>query len=90
MRLALFAAAMASVSTGALAQTYQRTDTDIVVTPAQRPQAAVRLQVYGDQIIRVTETPTRKLDVPASLSSLLAARTGRAALVASWRADHPS
>ena len=40
MKIALFAAAMAGVSTAALAQTYQRTDAGIVVTPAQGPQAA--------------------------------------------------
>src|SRR3954447_8991996 len=67
MKIALFAAAMASVSTAALAQTYQRTDTGIVVTPAQGPQGAVRLQVYGDEIIRVTATPTRDVDLPPSL-----------------------
>src|SRR3954468_5349720 len=67
MKIALYAAAMASVSTAALAQTYQRTDTGIVVTPAQGPQAAVRLQVYGDEIIRVTSTPTRDVDLPPSL-----------------------
>src|SRR5438105_14055126 len=67
MRIALFAAAMASVSTAALAQTYQRTDTGIVVTPAQGPQGAVRLQVYGDEIIRVSSTPTKDLNLPQSL-----------------------
>src|SRR5437764_5203856 len=67
MKIALFAAAMASVSTAALAQTYQRTDAGIVVTPAQGPQAAVRLQVYGDEIIRVTSTPTPNADLPPSL-----------------------
>ena len=56
MKIALLAAALASVSTAALAQTYQRTDTGIVVTPAQGPEGAVRLQVYGDEIIRVTSS----------------------------------
>ncbi len=67
MRLALLALALSSVSTGTLAQTYQRTDSGIVVTPASRPQAAVRLEVYGDAIIRVSSTPTKALDLPQSL-----------------------
>ena len=48
MRISFLAAAMACVSSAALAQTYQRTDTGIVVTPARGPEGAVRLQVYGD------------------------------------------
>src|SRR5437764_4925653 len=67
MKIALLAAAMASVSSAALAQTYRRPDTGIVVTPGQGPQAAVRLQVYGDEILRVTSTPTRDVDLPPSL-----------------------
>src|SRR5438270_6441970 len=67
MKIALFAAAMASVSTAALAQTYQRTNTGIVVTPAQGPEAAVRLQIYGDDIIRVSSTPSKDLSLPPSL-----------------------
>ena len=67
MRIAFLAAAMACVSTAALAQTYQRTATAIVVTPARGPEGAVRLQVYGDAIIRVTASPTRDLDLPSSL-----------------------
>src|SRR5688572_17192739 len=59
---------MLGASGVALAQgTFRRTDTGIVVTPAQGPEAAVRLQVYGDGIIRVTSAPTRDLDLPASL-----------------------
>jgi alpha-D-xyloside xylohydrolase len=67
MRIALVAGALAGVSSAALAQSYQRTDTGIVVTPAQGPAAAVRLQVYGDEIIRVTSAPARALDLPPSL-----------------------
>ena len=70
MKIAPIALALAGVSTVALAQTYQRTDTGIVVAPAARPQAAVHLQVYGDGIIRVTETPTKKVDLPPSLMVL--------------------
>ncbi len=65
MRLAVMALVLASASTPALAQSYQRTDTGIVVTPATGPQ--VRLQAYADGIIRVTEAPTADVQLPASL-----------------------
>ena len=65
---ALLAALALGASTTALAQgSFRRTDTGIVVTPAQGSEAAVQLQVYGDNIIRVTATPERETDVPASL-----------------------
>jgi alpha-D-xyloside xylohydrolase len=81
MRLALLAATMASVSTGVLAQSYQRTDTGIIVTPAGRPQAAVRLQVYGDEIIRVSSTPTKDLNLPQSLMVVAKPMTGNFSVV---------
>src|SRR5690348_478544 len=56
---------LAAVSSGALGQSYQRTETGIVVAPAAGP--AVRLQVYGDGIIRVTEVPVPEFNLPASL-----------------------
>ena len=55
-------------SSAALAEgSYRRTDTGIVVTPDQGPEKAVRLQVYGEDIIRVTSAPTADVDLPASL-----------------------
>jgi alpha-D-xyloside xylohydrolase len=81
MRFALLAAALASVSTGALAQSYQRTDTGIIVTPAGRPQAAVRLQVYGDEIIRVSSTPTKELNLPQSLMVVAKPMTGNFSVI---------
>ena len=65
MRLSLIACALAAASTGAFAQHYQRTDTGIVVTPATGP--TVRLQVYDDGIIRVTEAPGRDFDLPTTV-----------------------
>src|SRR5881409_3533083 len=76
MRISIVAAVMAGVSTAALAQSYQRTDTGIVVTPAQSPEAAVRLQVYGDEIIRVSSTPGKDLSVPQSLMVTARPMTG--------------
>src|SRR5207248_524871 len=67
MKIALLAGVTASVSTAAVAQTYERTQTGIVVTPAQGPEGAVRLQVYGDEIIRISATPTKELNLPQSL-----------------------
>ena len=64
----LTAAAFAAASSAALAAgSYRKTDTGIVVTPDQGPKKAVRLQVYGDSILRVTATPTAELDIPPSL-----------------------
>ena len=45
----------------------QRTSTGIIVTPAEGPEKAVRLQVYGDAIVRVTAAPTAELNLPDSL-----------------------
>ncbi len=65
MRTAIFAGLLAAASASGLAQRVERTDTGIVVTPAQGP--VVRLQIYGDRIIRVTKTPTRSASVAPSL-----------------------
>ena len=65
MRRAVFACVMAAESSAALAQSYRRTDTGIVVTPAAGP--AVQLQSYGDGIIRVTQAPVQNLDLRPSL-----------------------
>jgi alpha-D-xyloside xylohydrolase len=46
---------------------WTRVPAGIVVTPAHGPEAAVRLQVYGDRLIRVTAALTRTLDLPPSL-----------------------
>jgi alpha-D-xyloside xylohydrolase len=69
MRLAaVIAPLLCCVSAGALAQVaVQRTDTGIIVTPEQSSEAAVRLEVYGDQIIRVSSAPTRELNLAPSL-----------------------
>jgi alpha-D-xyloside xylohydrolase len=49
------AVALAAQTSGA----WERTETGLVVTPAQGPEAEVRLAVYGDRIVRVTTLPTR-------------------------------
>src|SRR3990170_4104344 len=65
----IIAVALLSGASGtALAEgSYRRTDTGIVVTPDQGPEKAVRLQVYSEDIIRVTSAPTADVDLPASL-----------------------
>jgi alpha-D-xyloside xylohydrolase len=65
-RLALAFLLASTVAEALAAGGYRRTETGILVTPAEGPEKAVRLQVYGDQIIRVTATPTREQDLPAS------------------------
>ena len=67
LRLAL-AALLAGTSSAALAEgAWRATETGVVVTPEQGPERAVRLQVYGDGLIRVTAAPTEQIEVPDSL-----------------------
>ena len=65
-RIALFAALAASSSAAIAAASFRKTDTGIIVTPASGPEKAVRLQVYGDRIIRVTTSPDGDFDAPPS------------------------
>ena len=67
MKLGVIAFALAGTSSVAFPQSYQRTESGIVVTPAQGSEKAVRLQVYGDELIRVTGAPTADLNLPPSL-----------------------
>jgi alpha-D-xyloside xylohydrolase len=67
MKRGVIAFALATISSAALAQSFQRTDGGIVVTPTAGPEKTVRLQVYGDELIRVTSTPTGDLNLPSSL-----------------------
>jgi alpha-D-xyloside xylohydrolase len=46
---------------------YRRTETGVVVTPASGTEKAVRLEVYGPRIIRVTAVPDDLKGVPPSL-----------------------
>lgn len=46
---------------------WHRTPTGIAVTPRSGTEAALRLEVYGGGIIRVTSGPTHSLNVPATL-----------------------
>ena len=64
MKLEAIACALASVGTTAIGQVVERTPTGIIVHPKQGP--AVRLEVYPDGIIRVTEAPTGTADRPSS------------------------
>ena len=67
MKLGVIAFALAGISSVTFPQSYQRTESGIVVTPAEGPEKAVRLQVYGDELIRVTAAPTVDLNLPPSL-----------------------
>jgi alpha-D-xyloside xylohydrolase len=66
MKRAKLAFLLAATSSASFAQTVRRTDTGIIVHPAQGP--VVRLEVYGDGIIRVTEAPN---DIPDLAPSLM-------------------
>lgn len=65
----LGAALLLGASTSAIAAgSYRKIDTGIIVTPDQGgAEKAVRLQVFGDRIIRVTSTPDGSFNLPASL-----------------------
>ena len=64
----ILAGLLAGASSAALAEgSYNRTETGIVVTPDEGPERSVRLQVYGDGLIRVTAVPTAEVAVPDSL-----------------------
>ncbi|MCH8686630.1 TIM-barrel domain-containing protein [Pedomonas mirosovicensis] len=72
------AAALISVSSVALAAgSYRKLETGVLVTPAEGPEKAVRLQVFGDGIIRVTSTPTPEMDLPPSLMVTAQPQTGK-------------
>lgn len=43
------------------------TPTGMIVTPASGSEKAVRLEVYGDELIRITAAPTGRIDTPPSL-----------------------
>jgi alpha-D-xyloside xylohydrolase len=55
---------------------WTRTADGVVITPAEGPARQVRLQVYGDSVIRVTATPGEGLEIPESL--MVTARPGGA------------
>ena len=57
------ALALATVSSAAIAQKVERTATGIVVTPLHGP--VVHVQVYGDDIFRVTKSPTDAAPAPS-------------------------
>ena len=65
MRETVLGLILAAASSAAFAQSWQRTN-GIVVTPMQGA-AAVRLEAFGDGIIRVTEAPTKSFELPPSL-----------------------
>lgn len=60
--MAMLGASGAATAAGS----YRKTADGIIVTPAAGPEKAVRLQVYGDRIIRVTAAPTPDFDLPQS------------------------
>ena len=67
VRLTLGVALLVASSSANSAGTYRTTADGIVVTPATGPEKTVRLQVYGERIVRVTASPTAAQDSPASL-----------------------
>jgi alpha-D-xyloside xylohydrolase len=63
----LGAAMLLGASSAAIAAgSYRKIDNGLIVTPASGSEKAVRLMAYGDEIIRVTATPTEQLNLPGS------------------------
>ena len=58
----------------------------LVVEPLTGPDKAVRLEVYGDRIIRVTKSATRAFDLPPSFS--VTARPAQVAFTITDAPDH--
>ena len=68
MRHLIVAGLLCATSSAALAEgSWRKVDSGVIVNPDRGGAKAVRLQVYGDQIVRVTQVPGRELDLPASL-----------------------
>lgn len=71
----LLGASMITLSTTAAAQagqSWRQTSTGIIVTPAGGSEKRVELQVYGDGLIRVTESNEANPKVPESLQVIAA------------------
>lgn len=72
---------MTCSSAALAAPSWQRTPTGIIVTPRSGPEKAVRLEVYGDRIVRVTESADASAATMHSLA-VIASSTARALNVA--------
>ena len=70
------AAAVGVAGAASAAGNYRQTNTGIIVYPTAGPEKAVRLEVYGDRIVRVTAAPSAKLDVAPSLMVIATPRPG--------------
>ena len=68
MNRIVIAGLLCAAGSPALAEgSWRKLESGVIVTPDRGTARSVRLQVYGDQIVRVTEAPTRDPDVLASL-----------------------
>ena len=69
MKHLIAAGLLCACSSAALAGegSWRKVESGMIVNPERGSARAVRLQVYGDQIVRVTEMPSRDLELPASL-----------------------
>jgi alpha-D-xyloside xylohydrolase len=70
------AALMITCSSAALgAPNWQRTPSGVAVTPLSGPERAVQLQVYGERIVRVTESPDPNVAAARSLAVIASPTT---------------
>jgi len=63
----IVAAFVACASSAAIGQSIVRTATGVIVTPQRGSEAWVRLDVYGESIIRVSSAPSPEPTLPSSL-----------------------
>jgi len=79
-RFLLAAALVASSAPALAAESFHKTAAGVLIFPDHGQAKAVRLEVYGDAAVRVTESPARTIDAPQSL--MVTARPGGAFTVA--------
>jgi alpha-D-xyloside xylohydrolase len=70
------AACVGLTGAASAAGNYRQTETGIIVYPAGGPEKAVRLEVYGDRMVRVTAAPTAKVDPARSLMVIATPKRG--------------
>jgi alpha-D-xyloside xylohydrolase len=80
------AALLPLTSAAAGGGSFRRTADGVVVTPASGPEKVVRLQVYGERIVRVTASPEARL--PATPSLMVTAKPVTGGFSVSERGGH--
>src|SRR5579884_110397 len=64
----ILVAIFVALGSSANAASWERTSNGVSVTPTSGPEKSVRLEIYGDRIIRVTETQEPRSELRPSLA----------------------